>query len=259
MPDRPTLLALDFDGVVCDGLIEYFQTAWRTYLEIWSPSDATPPEDLPPKFYQTRPVIETGWEMPLLVKALISGVSEAEILANWHEIRDRLVEKEDLQPQELGPRLDRVRDDWISADLDGWLGLHRFYPGVCDRIRDILDGGKVELRIITTKEERFVRSLLEKQGIHLPSGTIFGKGHKQPKHQTLRDLLAMSEPSPTIWFVEDRLKTLLSVQRQPDLDAVQLFLADWGYNTEAERASVAEHPPIRLLSLAALARDFSEW
>gem|GEM_PF-4100580 len=25
----PTLIALDFDGVLCNGLIEYFQTAWR--------------------------------------------------------------------------------------------------------------------------------------------------------------------------------------------------------------------------------------
>ncbi|MCY7286501.1 MAG: HAD family hydrolase, partial [Cyanobacteria bacterium CAN_BIN43] len=32
----PTLLALDFDGVLCNGLMEYFQTAWRVYCQIWS-------------------------------------------------------------------------------------------------------------------------------------------------------------------------------------------------------------------------------
>ena len=33
----PTLLALDFDGVVCDGLREYFQTAWKVYGEVFEP------------------------------------------------------------------------------------------------------------------------------------------------------------------------------------------------------------------------------
>ena len=28
------LFAFDFDGVLCDGLREYFQAAWRTYAEL---------------------------------------------------------------------------------------------------------------------------------------------------------------------------------------------------------------------------------
>lgn len=259
MPDKPSLLALDFDGVLCDGLLEYFQTAWRTYLEIWSPPETTPPEDLPPKFYRTRPVIETGWEMPLLVKGLVLGISESDILGDWHSISHQLLEQENLQSQDLGPLLDGIRDQWIATDLEGWLSLHRFYPGVCDRLRVILDTGMVQLRIITTKEERFVRSLLGQQGINIESGKIFGKGHKQPKHQTLRDLLTIYHPSPMIWFVEDRMKTLLSVQSQPDLKQVQLFLADWGYNTELERRSVSGYPAIHLLSLSKFAQDFSAW
>ncbi|MDE5112328.1 MAG: HAD family hydrolase, partial [Trichodesmium sp. St7_bin2_1] len=63
----------------------------------------------------------------------------------------------------------------------------------------------------------------------------------------------------TIWFVEDRLKTLLSIGKQPDLQEVELFLADWGYNTQKERNSVAENPPIHLLSSAQFSQDFSVW
>ena len=40
---KSTLFALDFDGVLCNGLIEYFQTAWRAYCQVWSPSVITPP------------------------------------------------------------------------------------------------------------------------------------------------------------------------------------------------------------------------
>jgi hypothetical protein len=59
--------------------------------------------------------------------------------------------------------------------------------------------------------------------------------------------------------VEDRLKTLLSVKQQPDLSQVRLFLADWGYNTLPERESVAQNPPVQLLSLSQFAGDFADW
>ena len=55
----PTILALDFDGVICDGLIEYFQTAWRTYCQIWKPVETVPDADLALSFYRVRPAIET--------------------------------------------------------------------------------------------------------------------------------------------------------------------------------------------------------
>jgi len=41
----------------------------------------------------------------------------------------------------------------------------------------------------------------------------------------------LDETPLSLWFVEDRLKTLQLVHQQPDLDAVKLYLADWGYNT----------------------------
>jgi len=59
----------------------------------------------------------------------------------------------------------------------------------------------------------------------------------------------------SLWFVEDRLKTLV-VHQQPDLDAVKLYLADWGYNTPAERES-AQNDRIQLLSLSQFAENFS--
>ena len=37
----PNILALDFDGVLCDGMREYFETSRRTYMKIW-PTDTRP-------------------------------------------------------------------------------------------------------------------------------------------------------------------------------------------------------------------------
>src|SRR4029453_4631340 len=52
----PDLLALDFDGVLCDGMREYFEASRRTYMKIW-PTDTVPGEDLFPAFRPLRPAI----------------------------------------------------------------------------------------------------------------------------------------------------------------------------------------------------------
>lgn len=255
----PTILALDFDGVICDGLIEYFEVAWRTYCEIWSFANDTPPDDLALRFYRLRPVIETGWEMPVLIKALVDRIPDEKIFHEWASIAPKLLLDDKLQAREIGAKLDKQRDEWITTDLDGWLSLHRFYPGVIEKIKLTLDSG-VKLYIVTTKEGRFVQQLLQQEGVNLPAEAIIGKEVKRPKYEILRDLKQKVEnKAVSLWFVEDRLKTLQLVQQQADLEDVKLFLADWGYNTQAEREAAQNDPRIHLLSLSLFSKDFSAW
>lgn len=267
LADIPTILALDFDGVLCDGLLEYFQTAWRTYCQIWNPKSQTPPDDLAPYFYRLRPVVEVGWEMPILLRALVLGVSQEKILQDWPAVAQDIIKSENLDAVEVGKTLDAIRDEWIATDLDSWLGLHRFYPGVIERLYDILSAAQTspletstQVFIVTTKEGRFVKQLLQERGIELPEERIIGKESKRPKHQTLRQLIeAFPGERVKLWFVEDRLKTLQSVQQQPDLQDVELFLADWGYNTTAQQESARNDSRIHLLSISRFVQDFSVW
>lgn len=257
--NNPTILALDFDGVICNGLIEYFQIAWRTYCQIWSPPSETPPDNLAPSFYRLRPVIETGWEMPVLIRALVLGIPETRIFQDWATLAQQLLKESNLAAADVGQKLDKIRDESIARDENSWLGLHRFYPGVVDRLKAIVIS-PVQLFIITTKEGRFVKHLLLQQGVQLHEQSIIGKESKRPKPQVLRELMAQANQKPlNLWFVEDRLKTLQSVQQQSDLDAVKLYLADWGYNTQDEREVTQSEPRIQLLSLSQFAQDFSAW
>lgn len=254
----PQILALDFDGVICNGLIEYFETAWRTYCQIWSPSSEIPPTHLATKFYALRPVIETGWEMPVLIKALVLGISEEKILQEWATIAQQLLQKTNLTAANISKKLDQLRDDWIATDEDGWLSGHQFYPGVVEKLRSLI-GSSVQLVIITTKEGRFVTKLLQQQDIHLPKQWIIGKEFQRPKYEIIRELIRVSETPLTLWFVEDRLKTLKLVQQQLDLDSVKLYLADWGYNTASERKAARDDQRIEVLSLSQFAQDLSAW
>lgn len=255
--NQPSILALDFDGVLCDGLIEYFETAWRTYCQIWSLTSQSPPADLAANFYNLRPVIETGWEMPVLIAALIQGVSTEQILHQWSAIAQSILHQSNLQAPDIATKLDKIRDEWISSDVDSWLSLHRFYPGVVEKMRSLLNS-PIQPIIVTTKEGRFVSQLLQQQGIDMPSKWIIGKESKRPKHQILRELIAVQvETLQVLWFVEDRLKTLQLVQQQSDLSAVKLYLADWGYNTASEREAARLDPNIELLSLRQFSQEFA--
>ncbi|MDJ0601265.1 MAG: HAD family hydrolase [Crocosphaera sp.] len=255
----PKILALDFDGVICNGLKEYFQTTIRTYEIIWSNHTQDNLQDWATSFYQLRPVIETGWEMPILLRALVLGHDKENIESNWHNICAEIVEKESLNKQQVMNTLDGVRDDWIKTDLDNWLALHEFYPGVLEKLGQLLEFSTL-LYIVTTKEGRFVKQLLKQQNLSFPERNIFGKEVKQPKYETLRQILKYNQETPNnLWFIEDLLKTLNKVQSQEDLTEVNLFLADWGYNTSKTHQLVKQDSTINLLSLDTFSEEFSEW
>ena len=58
----PALLALDFDGVICDGMQEYFESAWGAYRRLRPAASSRPPAGLFEQFARLRPIVETGWE-----------------------------------------------------------------------------------------------------------------------------------------------------------------------------------------------------
>lgn len=257
----PTVMAFDFDGVICDGLIEYFQTAWRAYCQLYDPACKDPADDIAERFYRLRPVIETGWEMPIVIQAMVTGRSDAEILTQWPQLAIPLLEKVDLTVQDAAKAVDGVRDTWIKTDLEGWLALHRFYPNLLEVLQRAID--QMPTYIVSTKEGRFIQQLLHQNGVEMNPANILGKEVKQPKYKTLRHLLdkhsEASNPLPQIWFVEDRIKALQSVHSQSDLASVTLFLADWGYNLEPDRETARQDAYINLLTPQKIVQEFSKW
>ncbi len=243
------ILALDFDGVICDGMAEYWQTAWRTYTQVWQLERLEPSPGVAEKFRELRPLIEVGWEMPVLIRALTLGISTDRMHSSWQRIRDRILADSRLSGVKVSQQLDAVRDSWIEQDVKSLLGLHQFYPGVADLLKD-LPNRKIQPVIITTKESRFVTQLLQEQGIELASEFVWGKELKRSKIDSLKLILDRgAKKSPAVWFVEDRLSTLTKIAAQPELESVKLYLADWGYNTVAEREAALQQSRIQTLAL----------
>lgn len=258
----PDVLALDFDGVLCDGMREYFEASRRTHLRVW-PNERLPDRDVFPAFRALRPVILSGWEMPLLLRAIAQGRSEAAILQSWDAVRDELV-RADARPgidlvQELSRTLDDVRREWIASDRDGWLSQNVPYCRL-DELRRVVDEPERAL-VVTTKEGEFARLILDSWHVRLAG--IQGKEAGTHKCENLRTLIADFETArgrrPTLWFVEDRLETLEHVTIHPDLADVKLFLAAWGYNTQTARAAASAGRRVQLLELDRFRQGPSAW
>ena len=256
----PKLLALDFDGVICDTVREGCRSAWQVCRELVALNGETPPPELASLFVRLRPVVEHGWEFPVLLLAILDGVPEDAIWKTFQTTcRERILQKYRVTPRQLAARFDAVRDRTIAKSLDSWLADQALYPGMADRLRGIL-AGRVALYVVTTKEGRFAHTLLERHGVTMPAERVWGKEQARPKPELLR-VLARSRGLAyrDLWFVEDRLKTLRAVEREADLSEVGLFLALWGYLMPTDGGTATADPRVVPLTLEQFCRDFSAW
>ena len=248
------VLALDFDGVICDSARETGISGWKAAHALW-PDDF--PEPLPTEeqinaFRKVRPYLETGFHSILLTRMLRDGVPFKEFQNDIQGHFKRIIEQYGLDKQLLISLFGSIRDAWIQEDMEGWLGNNGIYPGVADALNSVLQTG-CKVLILTTKQERFVNAQLQHFGVNFPIENIWGLERKRKKEELLA---AQLKAKPTaIHFVEDRLETLLRVESDPALENVKLHYADWGYGTEEHLAVAKSDPHIEVLSLD----QFNAW
>ncbi|XP_074272864.1 uncharacterized protein LOC141596557 [Silene latifolia] len=258
------LYALDFDGVICDSCGESSLSALKAAKVRW-PSlfktvDLSLEEWIVDQMHTVRPVVETGYENLLLVRLLLEtrlpsirkssvaeGLTVDGILENWANLKPILMKEWGENREFLVDLFGKIRDEWIETDLSTWISANRIYPGVSDALRF----ASSKIYIVTTKQSRFADALLrELAGVTIPPERIYGLG-TGPKVETLKKLQNQPEHQGlTLHFVEDRLATLKNVIKEPELDGWNLYLGDWGYNTEKERDEAAKISRIRMLELS---------
>ncbi len=133
----------DFDGVLVDGMAEYWWSARRAALALVAEGgtggSATAqwhlPEQAPAGFARLRPLIHKGWEMVLMAAELgRPDMDLAAAVADYDTFLARALERWGWSTEQLQRALEDLRQEAIATDLDAWLALHRFYPGVEARL-----------------------------------------------------------------------------------------------------------------------------
>ena len=238
------VFAIDFDGVICDTAAETAVTAWRAGSQIWkSWNEPEPLSEHLNRFVRLRPILETGYEAVILMHLIVNGIDDHTISTRFHSLCELFIRKEKLSVDQLIGLFGSTRDQWIQQDMEDWLSRHRFYEGILERLRE--QCAHEAVYIVTTKQERFVKALLQYGQIDPDSLEIFGLDRRKPKSEILVELMKRHDSSLlSFHFIEDRLKTLIRIAENPSLAAVHLYLADWGYNTEADRTAAEANPRI---------------
>ena len=250
----PRLLVFDFDGVIVDGMNEYWWSARHACLRLNPTVDLS--ESIPPQFRQLRPWIHHGWEM-VLIAALISEqrgpLEQLGVQAFVHDYAAHCtaaLERFRWNPVLLQQTLEAVRADAVRGDRDAWLALHQPYPGVPERLTAFSEEN-IAWAVLTTKASDFTSELLASMGLK-PERL---DGHESgSKPEVLRRLACDWKLDG---FVEDRRPTLETVRTTAGLETVPCWLVSWGYLRPTD---VVDLPSgIRLLRPEQFSAPLADW
>ena len=249
------LIALDFDGVICDSAPENAATAWHCCQRLWP--DEFPAGEVPPaqvaRFCAVRPYMETGYEAILMTRLMRQGTAEAVYGVDFPAHVKEHVAASGLTSEELKRCFGGERDRWTRDDLSSWLSFNRLYPGAAEALATLCKNRSVRVIILTTKEDRFVKRILDNFGVPFAQEDIYGLERIRKKDVELAGFVA-SGAWERIAFVEDRLLTLQRCAAISALDGIELCFASWGYTTAEQRAAAQADSRIRVLpDMAALA------
>ena len=229
------LVVFDFDGVLVDGMEEYWWSARRAALELERQGHRTVPtlclpDEIPPAFRQLRPLIHKGWEM-VLMAAEVGRPDESleNLLESYPQALANAQARWGQSSGALQALLEAVRREALSTDRQGWLDRHHLYPGVRERLHQLEKEG-APWAVLTTKGEAFTAELLTAAGLR----PVALYGHEAGNKTEVLDKLLQKQPGfegslRPLWFVEDRRPTLELVRQSAGLDSVRCLLASWGY------------------------------
>ncbi len=233
-----TLYALDFDGVICHSAIETAGTAWITAQTLWPDmQDEGITDSRIQEFVKIRPCLEYGYEATLIMRLLYQQTGLNTDCSNYQTQIQKLIASNRFNIEELQLLFGRARDAQIMQDEADWLTNNPLFDGIANKLKRLHDE---EWVIVTTKQERFVKKILQGNSIELAGNRLFGLEKKLSKQTVLQNMIE-ANPDRPITFIEDRLPTLLGVQQNPALQLVKLQLVDWGYNTDIERDSARKN------------------
>lgn len=227
------VLALDFDGVICDSAGEAFVVAVRTFAELFTEWPLGPgaeeSAELRARFIEIMPLGNRAEDYAVILAAIARELPMPDQAA--YDAFCAGLPKERLRA--FHKRFYQVRAAWERADPAGWLARLAPYPGFCEMLRR--HAGEVQLAIATAKDRHSVRRILAAHGAAdlFPDGFVLDKETGEKKHMHVAALIERARCAPAeVTFVDDKVNHLEDVAPLGG----RCVLAAWGYNGLREHA-----------------------
>jgi phosphoglycolate phosphatase-like HAD superfamily hydrolase len=214
------ILALDFDGVVCDSVRETLETSARAISEFSSQGEPHlvigPSEEA--EFLRYRKYVGPPGEYLILWKGIVGEIG----FRSYEDFR-KLSKQHAKECESFANLFFKERQRSKTENLQRWLGLHSFYREVSQtlRVRSVAE----KAFIVTTKDCKSVQMLLATQGLVFSEHQIYGYEAGLTKPECLSEILS-SHADERVLFVDDHPTY---VQQCGGVEGVTSLLADWGY------------------------------
>lgn len=243
------ILALDFDGVICDSASECLFSAYAAYAKSTGLPEAEDLDAIPSEwrreFYRMRPFIRDGKDFLLILyfihhRVTIDGQQDfdeqakARMPAALEELVGEGAGAHDLEELFQGTRrVIRARDE------AAWTAINPLYGGIEEGLRACRERTDA-IYVTTSKPSDAVLKILRYHGVPLPESQVFGsdrfKGHgnKNAHLEAVREATGL--PLDRIHYVDDQITHLLAAQAL----GARGYFAEWGYNTEEQRAQARQ-------------------
>jgi phosphoglycolate phosphatase-like HAD superfamily hydrolase len=237
------ILAIDFDGVICDSTEECVVTAWNAWnLYINKTIQVTTPDQVPNPFRSAlrahRNYVRTAGEYLILLEAALSG----KYIRSQRDY-DNLFEQFDNSISAFAKLFFSARSRLRSQDEKHWLNLHSVYTGIPMALAQLWK--TFDVSIVTGKDASSVQTFFKLFGLPIPSSRVFDKDVAHDKLAAIR-MIAANEGQPlnSTFFVDDNIHHLVPAHEA----GCHAYLAGWGYHTD-EQLELARRLSIPILSL----------
>ena len=231
------LLALDFDGVICDALEECALVSWLGEHE--PPAGLTGPELLaavPAGFVDRFRVVRNYSR--LLEHFVVAHEPGSGDLATQAEFDAVFAALPEARVRAFHAAATAARQRLREAEPDFWFGLHTLYPGIPQLLRRFGESTVV----VTAKDAESVRAILAWHGMGSTVAEVFGE--ISAKADVVLEVARRRGIDPgQVLFVDDNLTNALRVGQ---VGAAARW-AQWGYQTPEHRRAAAQAGVVPLL------------
>jgi phosphoglycolate phosphatase-like HAD superfamily hydrolase len=214
------LVFLDFDGVICDSLLETLVSSWWGYhLLRGEEQPSAMPASLRNEFAGLRPYVRAGEDFILIHELVAAKVP----VRSQAEFDEQLAQRGERMIRRYRESFYKARGDFLARDRRYWMALNRLYPHVVPLLADWVSSPS--LYILSTKGADFIVAILRNKGIPVDPKRVLSCAAREKKDTILRSLADHGREKAL--FIDDQIDHLAPDEaRDPRIIG---FLASWGY------------------------------
>lgn len=239
------ILALDFDGVIVDSVLDSLFVGHNTYLRLygrevkknfggelftfenWEKIKRNYQKEI--KYYRTlRPYIRGATDYGLIQKLM----EEKKVIESQEEF-DNYRNSVDFDFEDYEKEFYKERERLQNIDYRAWFNLEPSYPKIIQGMKKLLEE-EIKIVIATSNRRKAIMKSFTPEyfGFTIDPKDILDKRFGEDKSEQMRHIVKFYKVNfEDIYFVDDQVSHL--IQTRPL--GIKVILAGWSYATEAQK------------------------